>query len=63
MARIESQGLTLCQAARKAKVSFRVLFDVVHRDPPSRVSGETLAKLRDTLALPVDLVCPALAAS
>lgn len=61
LASIQGMGLTLCEAAAKARVSFPALHNALHADP-DRMTVRVVAALCGRLGLPLDLVAPQLAA-
>ena len=61
MALIESQNLTLQEAARKAGITVPSLRSAIHGDP-GRLTVKTVAALCRNLGLPLELVAPAIPA-
>lgn len=58
---LAKKGLSTTQAARIAGVDHGLLFDVIHRNPPKRMTDEVIVKLVTRLGLPLKLVSPRLA--
>jgi hypothetical protein len=57
---LSDRGLSIASAARKASISFSVLFNIIHR-PSSSTTVGTATRLIRRLELPLRLVAPGLA--
>lgn len=57
LAALDAAGLTLHEAAAKARISFEALCRVIH-DDPEYLQVRTVAAVCGRLGLPLDLVAP-----
>ena len=59
-AHLDREGLTLHQAAARARIAFTTLYRIIH-DEPGRQSVGTVEIVCERLGLPLELVAPGLA--
>lgn len=60
---LRARKLGIAEAAKLARVQFRTLHDLMHREPPPKLLAETVARLHRVLGIPIRLLCPELAAA
>lgn len=61
LAAIEHKELTLTKAAKHCRVSFRTLYDMIHKDKLDSMSLATIERICTRLDLPLKLISPVLA--